>query len=76
MLEIVLIIGLLLAVLGLGFLILMVVKISIREAKPNLTININQSEKKPALDEEKILELLLASKKILALEQKLKDNDD
>lgn len=76
MLEIFIIVALLLVIVGLGFLILRIVRISIREAKPNLTININQSEKKPELDERKIFDLLLTANKILALEQKTKDNDD
>lgn len=55
------------------------VRIAIREGKPNITINFDQSDKKPEINKIpeflRNINLLLNSKKILKIEQKSKDDE-
>lgn len=80
-LEIILICGFcILLAIGTIWFALRIVRIAVKEAKPNLTINFNQADKKPEFEEiQEILRsvnFLTSRKEILQIEQKSKNNED
>lgn len=74
------IVFLLLMLLGVVWFSQRMTAVAIREGKSNVTININNSDKKPELEQMsdllKTANLLLTSKEILKLEQKSKSDED